>query len=126
MPPLRELDQAERRIERYGAGGFRIGGVFHEGAVLVTQSRVAGWPAATVLAALDSDGVATLIALRDEFEFVLIGCGPQFGLLPKVARQALSEAGIRFDVMDTGAACRTYNVLVAEGRRVAAALLPVA
>lgn len=126
MPPLRELDQAERRIERYGAGGFRIGGLFHEGAVLVTESRVTGWPAATVLDILDAEGIAPLIALRDEFEFVLIGCGPQFGLLPKAAKQALRDAGIRFDVMDTGAACRTYNVLVAEGRRVAAALLPVA
>ncbi|MCW0180475.1 Mth938-like domain-containing protein [Zavarzinia sp.] len=125
MPPLRELDQAERRIERYGAGGFRIGGVVHEGGALVTERRTAAWPAVS-LASLDADDVAPLIALRDEFEFVLIGCGPRFGLLPKAAKQALREAGIRFDVMDTGAACRTYNVLVAEGRRVAAALLPVA
>jgi len=125
MPPLRELDQAERRIERYGAGGFRISGTAHEGGVLVTGNRVAPWPAGG-LAGLDAEAVAPLIALRDEFEFVLIGCGPQFGLLPKAAKQALRDAGIRFDVMDTGAACRTYNVLVAEGRRVAAALLPVA
>ncbi|PWR24841.1 Mth938-like domain-containing protein [Zavarzinia aquatilis] len=124
MPPLRELDQAERRIERYGAGGFRISGMSHEGGVLVTSGRVAPWSVAA-LDALDAAAMAPLIARRDDYEFVLIGCGAQFGLLPKAAKQALRDAGIRFDVMDTGAACRTYNVLVAEGRRVAAALLPV-
>lgn len=121
---LRELEPAERRIERYGAGGFRIAGALRQGALLVTAARVDDWSVPD-LAGLDADAVAPLIAAKGEYEFILIGTGAAFGMLPKAARLALQGAGIRFDAMDTGAACRTYNVLVAEGRRVAAALLPV-
>lgn len=124
MAPLRELDQATRRIERYGAGTFRIEGTVHEGAVLLTQREVVPWHVADFSRATGED-VAAIVAARDDFEFVLIGSGPRAALLGKAAREALKAAGIRFDVMDTGAACRTFNVLVAEGRRVAAALLPV-
>lgn len=122
--PLREIDQALRRIERYGAGGFRIQGATHEGAVLLTERVLEPWNA-TDLTAAGADDVAAIIAARDDFDFILIGSGPRMVLMGKAAREALKAAGIRFDVMDTGAACRTFNVLAAEGRRVAAALLPV-
>lgn len=121
---LRELDQANRRIERYGAGGFVIEGGTYKGAILVTGRAIVAL-ALEDAASADADAVAAIIAARDDFEMILIGTGPRFGLLAKPAREALREAGVRFDCMDTGAACRTYNVLVAEGRRVAAALLPV-
>jgi len=124
MAPLREIEQASRRIERYGAGTFRIEGAVHQGAVLLTQKGVAGWNTVD-LAQATADDVAPIIAAREDFEFVLIGSGPKMVLMAKAAREALKAAGIRFDVMDTGAACRTFNVLVAEGRRVAAALIPV-
>jgi uncharacterized protein len=58
-------------------------------------------------------------------EVLLIGCGPRMTLLPSVLRRQIREAGIGMDAMDTGAACRTYNVLISEGRRAAAALIPV-
>lgn len=58
-------------------------------------------------------------------EFLLLGSGARMQLLPKALRQGLRDAGLVVEVMDTGAACRTYNVLLAEGRRVGAALLPV-
>ena len=58
-------------------------------------------------------------------EILLLGSGPKMGLLPSKLRRELRDAGIVVDVMETGAACRTYNVLLSEDRRVAAALLPV-
>ncbi|MCF4164439.1 Mth938-like domain-containing protein [Zavarzinia compransoris] len=121
---LRELDQAPRRIERYGAGGFHIEGERHEGALLLTASILAPLAMADATTA-DAAAVAGIVEARDDFEMILIGTGPRFAMLAKPAREALRAAGVRFDVMDTGAACRTYNVLAAEGRRVAAALLPV-
>ena len=54
---------------------------------------------------------------------LLIGCGARIAPLPKAVRDGLREAGIGADTMDTGAACRTFNILVSEGRRVAAALI---
>jgi uncharacterized protein len=124
MAPLREIEQASRRIERYGTGTFRIEGTVHQGAVLLTQRAVTGWNTVD-LAQATADDVAPIIAAREDFEFVLIGSGARMTLMAKAAREALKAAGVRFDVMDTGAACRTFNVLVAEGRRVAAALIPV-
>jgi len=60
-----------------------------------------------------------------DVEVLLIGCGPRMVLLPSALRRQIREAGIGMDAMDTGAACRTYNVLISEGRRAAAALIPV-
>ncbi|PWR23673.1 Mth938-like domain-containing protein [Zavarzinia compransoris] len=125
MPPLRELDQAPRRIERYGDGAFRIEGAVHAGAILLTARGIVPWAVGDAAGATAA-AVEALIAARDDYEFILIGTGTRFELLARAARDALKAAGIRFDAMDTGAACRTYNVLVAEGRRVAAALMPVA
>ncbi|MFA5122407.1 Mth938-like domain-containing protein [Zavarzinia sp.] len=119
---LRELDQAVRRIEKYGDGGFRIEGVAYAGGLLLTPKALIAWPVAD----LGQVTVEPLLAVRDDFEFLLIGSGKTFALPPKPVREALKAAGLRFDVMDTGAACRTYNVLAAEGRLVAAALVPVA
>jgi len=124
MPPLRELDQAPRRIEKYGDGAFRIEGASHQGALLITARGISAW-VVTDAPGATAEAMAALIEARDDYEFILIGTGNRFDLLSRAARDALKAAGIRFDAMDTGAACRTYNVLVAEGRRVAAALMPV-
>jgi uncharacterized protein len=66
-----------------------------------------------------------LIALADKLDFILLGTGPQVSHAPSAFRKALEDAGIGVEVMKTDSACRTYNVLVSEGRRVAAALLPM-
>ena len=58
-------------------------------------------------------------------EILLIGCGPRMQMLPPGLRQALKAIGVVAEPMDTGAACRTYDILISEGRRVAAALLPM-
>ena len=66
---------------------------------------------------------AAVIAAEPAVDVLLIGCGARIAPIPKAVRDGLRKAGIGADTMDTGAACRTYNVLASEGRRVAAALI---
>ena len=66
-----------------------------------------------------------IVKAEPPVEILLIGCGPKFLLPPKVLREELRAAGIGLEWMDTGAACRTFNVLLTEERQVAAALIPV-
>jgi len=70
------------------------------------------------------DDFESIIALNAEYDVFLLGTGAKIAFLPKELKQQLRAEGIAFDCMDTGAACRTYNVLMAEGRRVLAAMLP--
>ena len=106
-------------IERYGAGGFRVSGVVFAGPVLVFSERTIIWenPVPTV------DGLAPIIA-EGRIELILLGLGKHGAPAAPALRAALKARGIAVEAMDTGAACRTYNVLLAEDRRVAAALLP--
>jgi uncharacterized protein len=111
-------------IERYSAGGFRISGVVHPGAVLVFPERTLAW-AATSAAAITLDSLAAVVK-HGGVRILLLGLGRRAPALAPELRSALRAAGIAVEPMDTGAACRTYNVLVGEDRLVAAALLPLA
>jgi len=102
-------------IDGYGAGFFRIGGKVYDGAVVVLPSSVAPWGG--------YEDVAALLAL--EVDVLFIGTGAETTHIPKPLRIQLEDAGIGVEPMASPAACRTYNVLLAEGRRIAAALLPV-
>ena len=110
-------------IESYGQRGFRVSDVAYPGAILVFPDKVESWAAATMADVT----FASLKSLMDHggVEILLLGCGKSIARVPDELRQALRRQGIVVDAMDTGAACRTYNVLLAEERRVAAALLPV-
>ena len=110
-------------IEGYGGGRFRISGVVHDGAVLVLRERTMAWPVAD-LASVTADSLAPVIEAGD-VTVLLLGCGRRMGLVPAAVRERMRAAGIVIEPMDTGGACRTYNVLLAEDRQVAAALLPV-
>ncbi|MBV8168888.1 MAG: Mth938-like domain-containing protein [Alphaproteobacteria bacterium] len=111
-------------VEGYGAGRFRIGGVTHEGAVLVLRTRALAWPVAS-LADITADSLAPVISAGD-VAVLLLGCGARMAPVPTPVRERLRAAGVVIEPMDTGGACRTYNVLLAEDRQVAAALLPLA
>ena len=104
-------------IEGYGPGFFRIGGRLHEGAVIAQADSVTGW------AGLED--AAPLLALAESIDVLFIGTGAEIAPLPRGLRAALEEAGIGVEQMATPTACRSYNVLLSEGRRVAVALLPV-
>ena len=109
-------------IDGYGGGGFRIGGAVWRGAVLILPDRIAPWRCATPLTAAC---FAEVVATSRAVDILLVGTGPEIAFLPHAAREALDAAGVACDAMGTPAACRTFNVLLAEERRVAAALLPV-
>ena len=110
-------------IEGYGAGGFRFANMSHRGSILALPSGVQAW---APLSAQDITP-ASLQALLDEpagaVELLLIGTGRDLAPPSAELRAALRAAGIRVDSMATGAAISTYNILLGERRRVAAALL---
>jgi len=110
------FDEAQP-VDGYGPGFFRIGGEVHKGAVLVSPRGVAGW------AGLDA--VDPLLDLAPVIDVLLVGTGAEIAHLPRGMRTRLEEAGIGVEFSASPAACRTYNVLLAEGRRVGLALLPV-
>lgn len=113
-----------RVIDAYGNGGFRIGGDAFTGSVLVLpDGTVQSW--AADVRALSAENFAAVMAASPMPEILLLGCGPRAAFVPPAVRQHLREAGVVIDAMGTGAACRTYNVLIAEERRVAAALIAV-
>jgi uncharacterized protein len=117
------LIPADRQvIESYGSHSFRVSGALYEGAILVFPEATQGWTA-SIMAEITVESLAPVLS-RGGVEILLLGCGRQMERVPTALRQALRAAGIVVDAMDTGAACRTYNVLLAEDRRVAAALLP--
>jgi uncharacterized protein len=110
-------------IERYGESGFRVAGVIYRGSVLVFPDCTMLWSA---LSASDVtwERLAPVVA-HGGVQILLLGLGRAVSAPPHSLRKRLHGAGIVLEPMDTGAACRTYNVLVAEDRQVAAALLPL-
>ena len=108
-------------IDAYGNGGFRFADMSHRGAILILPSGIHGWHDA----GLDSSAFAPVVAERDRFDLLLIGTGTRHAVLPAALSRVLVESGVRYEVMATGPAVRTYNVLIAEERAVAAALLSV-
>lgn len=118
------VKKGQQIIQSYKGGGFKISGKTYDGAVIVTPESACLWqtgaPDISGLTFSDFDVVPA------EAEVLLLGCGARIEFLPAPLKNALRQRGLNVDVMDTGAACRTYNVLMAEGRLVAAAMLPFA
>ena len=111
-------------IDSYGRGGFRFAGMSHRGSILILPSGIRAWPV-TVPAEITASALAPVLREQDLVEFLLVGTGPDLAVLPDRLRMPFREAGISVDAMSTGAAARTYNVLLAENRRVSAALIAV-
>ena len=112
-------------IESYGDGGFRVSGTRYEGSLLVLPEGCVAWPAVRV-EDISLEGLAALWpAARPVAELLLLGTGRAPWLVPPALRAALKERGLAVEPMDSGAACRTYNVLLGEHRRVAAAILAI-
>ena len=107
-------------IQSYGNGRFRIAGEIYEGSVLVFAETTKPWPIAS-MAALTLESLSDVVANR--VDILLIGTGATMTFLDPGLRADLRAGGVVADAMDTGAACRTFNVLLAEDRRVAAALI---
>ena len=124
LTPL--IPSGRQIVESYGEGRFRVTGQVYESPILVFPERTLTWPVIRFADASLENLVPVLAAGREgNVELLLFGQGPQMQLVPPALRQGLRAAGVVVEPMDTGAACRTYNVLMAEGRRIAAALIPV-
>lgn len=111
-------------IRNYGPGHFVIADRRWDGPVLVTEAKTFTW---TVTRAedLSVEGLAPLAEAAVPIEFLVVGCGPRPVFVPPAKRATFKAAGLALEIVDTGAACRIFNVMVAEGRRVAAALIPL-
>jgi uncharacterized protein len=113
------------KIEAYGQGGFRFGGMSHRGSILALPSGIRAWNAVVP----EDITIEALAPVLDEekgaIEHLLIGTGPRLVPLDKALRQHLRSAGIVAEPMATDAAARTYSILFDEDRRVAAALLAI-
>jgi uncharacterized protein len=112
-------------VEAFGGGGFRIAGERWDGSVLILNDAVQAWPVASLAALTPADLAVVLDAPREGVELLLLGVGASLSLAPKAVREALKAANLGLDVMTTPEACRMYNYLAGEGRRVAAALIAV-
>lgn len=115
---------AETFIAGYGGGGFRIGDQKFKGSLIMTPEGFYPW---TVQQHQDITvaSLKKITTVADKIELLLIGMGQNMAFLNKDVRAALAAKNISIDVMATGAAARTYNVLLQEGRRVAVALVAV-
>lgn len=104
-------------VDGYGPGFFRIGGKVLEGATAVFPDGVMGWGG--------FEDTETLIARASSVDVIFVGTGAEIAHLPNDFRTLVEASGVGVEPMSSPAACRTYNVLLSEGRRVALALLPV-
>ena len=120
-----ELTEAPRGsrpfIESYGPGGFVVSGERWKGSILILADRVVAWEHGDD--ALPDTGALAAAFTGGETELLILGLGTGAAAVPPAGRKTLGEAGIAVEAMDTGAACRTYNLLAGEGRAVGAALI---
>lgn len=111
-------------IDAYGNGGFRFAEMSHRGSILCLPSGIYGWPVLQFQDLSISD-FKRVFAEAGEIEFLLLGCGDGLLRPPSDIRDAFRDNGTGLEPMGTGAAARTYNVLLGERRAVAAALIAV-
>lgn len=105
-------------VEGYGPGFFRIGGKVHEGALLIL-------PGGTRRLWGGYDDLAPLLEAAADIDVLFVGTGAEIAQIPAPMRNALEGAGLGVEIMASPPACRTYNVLLSEGRRIGLAVLPV-
>ena len=112
-------------IEKFGDGGFRFGGMSHRGSLMVLPSGMSALQSSS-LETLDLKSLQGLATEKNDIDFLLIGTGERMQRLPQHLQAWLSSENLRADIASTGAAVSTYNILLAEDRRVAAVLIAVA
>ncbi len=119
------IPEGRQIIQGYRAGAFKVSGQSYDCPIIVMPTQTKIWSAPENFSALGETDFAALTEQSNDIDVVLLGSGSRGEFFPPKLRAALKDKGLIVETMDTGAACRTYNVLMAEGRRVAAALLPI-
>lgn len=112
------------QIEAYGDGGFRFGGMSHRGSLLCFPDGIWAWPVARV-GELTAELLEPAFARAGAIDFFVLGAGRDPFVLPPPLRERFRELSLSVDAMSTAAAVRTWNILLAEGRRVGAGLIAV-
>lgn len=118
------VPEGRSMIDSYGPGRFTLRGTRYEGSIIVFADSILPWSVAAP-SEIDLDALAPVRAAELGVEILLIGTGVKMAPLSSALRADIRAAGISMDFMDTGAACRTFNILMTEGRRAAAALIAV-
>ena len=112
----------ERQVlQAYGDGGFKVSGEQHNGSIILFPDQLSPW----VTADISIESLAAITERAAEVDILLIGTGKSFQMVPQALRAHFRALGVTVEAMYTGAACRTYIVLICEERRVCAALLAV-
>jgi uncharacterized protein len=111
-------------IEAYGKGGFAFDGMSHRGSLLCLPDAIWAWPV-TRPDEIDRYSLGQVFTAANGIDTLIIGTGNEAWLPPAELREALRAARVVLDAMQTGAAIRTYNIMLGERRRVAAALIAV-
>jgi uncharacterized protein len=119
-----DIPAGRQIIESYGEGRFRVSGQIYPGSVLVFPDRTLDW-AVRAMAEVTLVSLGPVVEAAGGLDVLLLGCGARMAPAPAELRHELRATGLVIEPMDTGAACRTCNVLMAEGRAVAAALIAV-
>jgi uncharacterized protein len=112
------------QIDAYGDGGFLFGGMSHRGSLLCLPDGIWAWPVASVRE-ITAELLEPVFARADRLDFFLLGGGRDPFLLPRALREQFQAVSLSVDVMPTGSAVSTWNILLGEGRRVGAALIAV-
>ena len=112
-------------IEAYGKGGFAFADMSHRGSLLCLPDAIWAWPVARA-ADIDRASLEKVFAAAKGIDTLIIGTGTEVWLPPSSLREALRAVKVVLDPMQTGPAIRTYNIMIGERRRVAAALIAVA
>jgi uncharacterized protein len=112
-------------IEAYGNGGFRFAEMSHRGSLLCLPAAIWAWPVADV-AGIDRHSLRKVFEAANTIDTLIIGTGAEPWLPPSRLREELRALHVVIDPMLTGPAIRTYNIMLGERRRVAAALIAVA
>jgi uncharacterized protein len=124
MDLLPRIPTDRQVINAYGDGGFRISGKHWTESVLVFPGQTLSWGIEDITR-ITMASLEPAFGMEPAAELLLIGCGPSMVFIDKALRAGIRARGLVIEALDTGAACRTYNLLMGEGRRVAAALIPV-
>lgn len=111
-------------IDAHGGGGFRFAGMSHRGSLLCLPDGLWAWPV-TVPAMVTEQALSQVFARAGDLDFFILGTGGEPWIMPELLRTRFREAHISADVMATGPAIRTYNVMLMESRRIGAGLIAV-
>jgi uncharacterized protein len=124
MPPAAPHLPRQVPIDAYGSGGFRFADMSHRGSLLCLPSGVWNWPVARP-EEIDASALAAVEAEAGTIDLFMLGTGPGAWAMPEALRWRMRDLRIALEILPTGPAVRTYNILLGERRRVAAGLIAV-